>query len=1479
LYAKDLANNTSSCSFTLTRPNITPTAVNDVASVCPSASVNISVLTNDTHPQGSTLTINDFTLPSQGTLVKNANNTFTYTAPAGYSGPVTFTYNTKAADATLGFSENGHYYEWVPSPNITWLNAKTQAATKYYNGLQGYLVTITSATEMSFVATKLQGSGWMGASDLAYEGVWRWVTGPEGLEDGGLGRHFSNQLKLSGNNCLANTGVAVNGYYANWVGAEPNDCGASLNQYSPTNTSRGGEHYAHFYGGGVWNDYPNNAGNNIAGYIVEYGGLEGCIPELTATATVTITINARPSATIKASTTNAACPGTAVNLSTTATSAGTGFITGHQWLKDGVEIAGATNTTYAATATGSYSLMINNSNGCTGTSNSVTVTIADVTPPTILCPANNQPPVCLTVLTDYVTNATVSDNCTPAASIIKTQSPAIGTPFPAGTSMVVTLTATDAAGNTATCSFTVTKAAALSASASVSSVTCNGGSNGSINLTVTGGKPPYTYQWQNGSTSEDLSSLMAGNYFVLVKDAFLCAVTLPVTVSQPVKVTQSLSKSDNTCSGGSNGSITVSGIGGKAPYAYSKNNGVTFQTSNVFGNLPAGNYLIVTKDSSGCTSTTASVTVSEPAMVTATTMVSNVSCFGGSNGSVTVSATGGTSGETFTVPWPTSYFDNESMGFPTKTNVSKLTISSLGGFIQAQSGTVSYTIDLFNPSTSTWTTVHSNQTSSSFSFNSFSVTFPTISYVNAIRFTSSPAQNFSYQNFGIGMTQISLTGSVYSYAIDGSAYQSGNVFNNLTAGSYSITVKDAKGCVSAPVTVNIGEPAALDVTVASVTNVTCPGGSDGAATVNVSGGSGSYSYHWSPVGGNAATATGLEADNYSVTVTDAKGCSKNVTVAIIQADNVLPTAKAKNISIHLNSSGEVSITPSSVDDGSYDNCMISSITLSKSAFNCSDVGANPVVLTVTDNSGNESTAHAIVTVIDDVGPVISCPASVTVNCEGSTSATATGSATATDACGVASVTSSDASTQDPDATKAGHYNYIIQRTWTAVDINGNASTCVQTITVQDQTAPTFTRPADLTIFTDASCSYDASPAVTGDVIDESDHCATGLQATYSDVVSNGLCAGSLIITRTWHLQDHIGNAAADQVQIITVADNKAPIVTSTQSPVFHCYDANTAGAYSIPVVTATDNCTSSVNYKYLVVGPDNAIARTGNTNDASGTFAPGTSLVNWTVSDACGNTSKTQTVVTINPEITGSISNFTVLPQGADANTLYLGYTTASSANITVTAAGGTAPYTYSWSTNGSSTSFALVPGDPASITVTAVAGGVFTYTVVITDSKGCQAVISKKITVMDVRCGNNNDKVVVCHTTPGKAGNEQSICVSASAVDMYLSKGAYLGACTNTAVTRTTVPSDVIKAQASLMAYPNPSTGRFKLQLSGFQPGKVRVEVTDGMGKVVLVKQATISYSIEDISLDISKLAAGVYHVKAAGVNELKFTQIVIAR
>jgi len=145
-----------------------------------------------------------------------------------------------------------HYYEYVPSSGITWSNARTAAAARTYYGLQGYLATISSPEEAQLSGEQAGGAGWLGGTDEAVEGVWRWVTGPE------AGTIFWNGGII---------GSTPN--YANWNTNEPNNC-------------CGGEDYIHvtFNVGppGSWNDLPNVGGGGDyfpQGYIVEYGGMPG----------------------------------------------------------------------------------------------------------------------------------------------------------------------------------------------------------------------------------------------------------------------------------------------------------------------------------------------------------------------------------------------------------------------------------------------------------------------------------------------------------------------------------------------------------------------------------------------------------------------------------------------------------------------------------------------------------------------------------------------------------------------------------------------------------------------------------------------------------------------------------------------------------------------------------------------------------------------------------------------------------------------------------------------------------------------------------------------------------------------------------------------------------------------------------------------------------------------------------------------------
>jgi hypothetical protein len=205
-----------------------------------------------------------------------------------------------------------------------------------------------------------------------------------------------------------------------------------------------------------------------------------------------------------------------------------------------------------------------------------------------------------------------------------------------------------------------------------------------------------------------------------------------------------------------------------------------------------------------------------------------------------------------------------------------------------------------------------------------------------------------------------------------------------------------------------------------------------------------------------------------------------------------------------------------------------------------------------------------------------------------------------------------------------------------IDKCGNpAADQVQVITVKDNTAPTFTRPADATIYTDANCAYNASVSVTGDVTNEADNCSTGLQATFSDVVTAGSCAGSKIITRTWSLIDKCGNPAVNQVQIITVLDNIKPTAIAQDITV-------TLGANNQVVITpAMINNGSFDNCSAVTLSLDKTTFNCSNVNSAN--------TVILTVTDACGNSSTANANVTVlNPApVVGPLtlsSSSTVVP-------------------------------------------------------------------------------------------------------------------------------------------------------------------------------------------------------------------------------------------
>src|ERR1019366_5630898 len=176
------------------------------------------------------------------------------------------------------------------------------------------------------------------------------------------------------------------------------------------------------------------------------------------------------------------------------------------------------------------------------------------------------------------------------------------------------VTVTDNHGCTATGAYTLTGQAISSFTGTSTNVSCNGGSNGSITTTVSGGITPYTYLWNNSATTSNLSGLSAGTYSVTVTDSNGCSATGSYTITQPSAISISGTVTNASCYGNSNGSITTSVSGGTSSYSYVWSTGAT--TSGISGRT-AGTYTVTVTDAHSCTAIS-NFTITQPSLVTST---------------------------------------------------------------------------------------------------------------------------------------------------------------------------------------------------------------------------------------------------------------------------------------------------------------------------------------------------------------------------------------------------------------------------------------------------------------------------------------------------------------------------------------------------------------------------------------------------------------------------------------------------------------------------------------------------------------------------------------------------------------------------------------------------------------------------------------------------------------------------------------------
>ena len=535
--------------------------------------------------------------------------------------------------------------------------------------------------------------------------------------------------------------------------------------------------------------------------------------------TVTIT---QPSAiTSSVTPTNVSCNGGNNGQAAVTASGGTGGLN-YNWSP-----SGGTNATATGLAAGNYTCTITDANGCT---HQQTVTITQ--PSAITASASATPTACSG--NTGTATATASGG---TGTFTYSWAPSGGTNANATglTAGAYTVFVTDGNGCTQTATTTVNSSNGPTVTLqSQTNVSCNGGNNGAATMNATGGNAPYTYNWTpSGGTNANATGLSAGTYTCTVTDNNGCSQLQTVTITEPTAISGSTSTTGATC-GNNNGSASVTASGGTGPYTYSWSNSQT--GANATG-LGAASYTVYITDANGCTQTATAVVSNTNGPAVSVQSQTNVSCNGGNNGDATVSASGGTS--PYTYSWSTGGTNANETGLSAGTYT--VTVTDAGGCSSVQTITITQPSAISASATSTPTGCNSST----------------------------------------GSATASASGGTGPYTYSWNNSQTGITATGLGVGTYTVTVTDANGCTqTANVSVIAGN--APTVAVAAQQNVTCNGNTNGSATVNVTGGTSPYTYSWAPSGGTSASANGLAAGTYTVFVTDANGCTSQVTVTITQ---------------------------------------------------------------------------------------------------------------------------------------------------------------------------------------------------------------------------------------------------------------------------------------------------------------------------------------------------------------------------------------------------------------------------------------------------------------------------------------------------------------------------------------------------------------------------------------------------------------------
>ena len=959
----------------------------------------------------------------------------------------------------------------------------------------------------------------------------------------------------------------------------------------------------------------------------------------------TVTITQPPAATLTISNTSVTCNGACDGTATGNMSGGTLPYT-YSWTPAAPSSSLITNL-----CPNTYTLKVTDGNGCITTK---TTSITQPTPISVVITSVS--PTCNGQCNGSI-NVVPSGGTGPYTYTLQPTVGAAITTNPPFTNLCAgsyTLTVKDSKGCLKTQTINFTQPNPILLTLSSTPINCFNQCNATISTVVNGGTPAYTFTWSSGGSGSTLSNQCVGVHTATVTDSKGCQATASVSITSPPDLTVSITPTNPNCNAQCTGVLTTTVSGGTPNYSINWNNGAS---GNIINGLCQGIYTATVTDFFGCVKTqTASITT--PPAITLTPTNGTVSCAGSCDGTVSVTPSGGTPG----------YFYNwNSVPSQTTSLASGLCVGNYVVNVTDALGCIA--------------SVAAN------------VTQPVAltAFINNVQ----PSCNVC-----IGVATANGVGGTAPYTYTWSNGATTQTANNLCVGVQTVTVADSKGCISTQ-TVQINQTVITLITTNGNT-LSCNGGCTGVATANPSGGSGGYTYTWTPAAPgaiqNTQTANGLCFGTHTVMVSDANGCSSTNTVTFTNPPAITLTVGQTNVSCNGACNGIATATATGGTGAiSY---LWQPGGATTSSINSLCAGA----YTVTATDANNCSQTQVVTITE----ASSLTASFTFT-NPSTCTSTNGAINATISGGVPAYNFTwtppgSANINPLTNIGAGTYSLSIK----------DAAGCTQTIvtTLSNPTGPTVTA-----VSSSITCFGACNGAATLTIVGSGPFTVNGSAIAANTATLSGLCSGI-----------------------------NTPVVIDANSCV-----TNQTVNIAEPTQLIANGIVSNLSCNSVCNGSIN-LTPSGGTPNYSYTWSPSGGSGQDPTNLCSGNYS-----VNIADANGCSITNTFVITQPSTLTLSFNKKDVLCNANCTggvrAVIGGGTTPYTYTW------TPFGAFPGSNIDTLVNLCSGN---YSVTATDANGCSisgtinigepVALTSTITSVNVKCNGQCNGSAIINANGGVA-------------------------------------------------------------------------------------------------------------------------------